>query len=81
MMPGSDELQQLETYLSNYLPQMTSVELGGRGESENLLIMTTSVSATSDGNEDKDGATIAVAVAAGHHQAKIVCEAVVDSQA
>ena len=34
---------------------------------------------TPDGNEDKDGATIAVA--AGHHQAKIVWEAVIDSQA
>ena len=78
MMP-SPELYQLEIYLSNYLPQMTSMELGGRGESEKLLIMTTSASVTSDGNEDKDGATIDVA--AGHHQAKIVWEAVIDSEA
>jgi len=64
MWPGS-ELMQLENYLSKYLPQMTSIELGGRGETENTLIM------TSD-RDQQDG---------GAGQAKIVCEAVEASQA
>jgi len=64
MWPGS-ELMQLENYLSKYLPQMTSIELGGRGETENTLIMTSN-------RDQQDG---------GAGQAKIVCEAVEVSQA
>ena len=64
MWPG-DDLWQLERYLSKYLPQMTSIELGDRGGTENTLIM------TSDRDREDDGAG----------QAKIVCEAVEDSQA
>jgi len=84
MYPG-EELINLENYLSQYLPQMTSIEVN---QSQSLLIMTT---ATTDdenndnGNDNDNGSEINNGSgrddrAGRGRQAKIICEAIEGSE-